>query len=73
MIDTLRQHIFNWAIWPDFSALPSAECPFMRHQVISESEFVVLLARTRLDGTLDVIRRLDDASVLGAIADTTTD
>lgn len=30
----LRRHIFNDAIWPDFSRLPSAEQPFMRYQPI---------------------------------------
>lgn len=28
-IAALRQHVFNGVIWPDFTALPSAELPFM--------------------------------------------
>lgn len=34
VLDMLRQHIFNWSIWPDFSVLPSAEQPFMRYHAI---------------------------------------
>ena len=34
VLDALQQHIFNWAIWPDFSKLPDAERPFMRFQPI---------------------------------------
>lgn len=30
VIEALRQHIFNWSIWPDFTRLPDAEQPFMR-------------------------------------------
>ena len=29
-LDVLRRHIFNWAIWPDFTRLPSAEAPALR-------------------------------------------
>ncbi|MBV7461372.1 MULTISPECIES: 3',5'-cyclic-nucleotide phosphodiesterase [unclassified Acidovorax] len=29
-IEVLRTHIFNNIIWPDFSCIPSADCPFMR-------------------------------------------
>jgi len=28
-LEILRNHIFNWAVWPDFSDIPSAEHPFM--------------------------------------------
>jgi ribonuclease BN (tRNA processing enzyme) len=30
----LKQHIFNWKIWPDFSAIPNAQTPAMRYQTI---------------------------------------
>ncbi|MBA3996067.1 MAG: 3',5'-cyclic-nucleotide phosphodiesterase [Candidatus Accumulibacter sp.] len=30
----LRKHIFNWAIWPDFSEIPSRERAVMRYQPI---------------------------------------
>lgn len=29
VLDALRQHIFNWAIWPDFSKLPDEAHPFV--------------------------------------------
>jgi ribonuclease BN (tRNA processing enzyme) len=29
-IDVLRTHIFNWAVWPDFSEIPSVEASFLR-------------------------------------------
>jgi len=41
----LREHVFNWAIWPDFSALPSAENPYLRFQAIAPGESVDLGGR----------------------------
>lgn len=35
VISILRQHIFNWAIWPDFAEVPNAEQPLMRYQIIA--------------------------------------
>ncbi|WP_374356545.1 MBL fold metallo-hydrolase [Chitinimonas sp.] len=35
---TLRQHVFNWHIWPDFSEIPSAEAPFLRFVAMEEGE-----------------------------------
>lgn len=31
-IDALRQHIFNWVIWPDFAELPTPEAPVLRYR-----------------------------------------
>jgi ribonuclease BN (tRNA processing enzyme) len=31
-IEILRNHLFNWAIWPDFTEIPSAEAPFLRYE-----------------------------------------
>ncbi|MBL8430074.1 MAG: 3',5'-cyclic-nucleotide phosphodiesterase [Dechloromonas sp.] len=45
VLDSLRQHIFNWAIWPDFSVVPSADQPFMRFQSIDVFEQVSLAGR----------------------------
>src|SRR5258705_5633223 len=28
----LRNHLFNWAIWPDFTEIPSPEAPFLRYE-----------------------------------------
>lgn len=30
VLQILKNHIFNWAIWPDFSEIPSAEAPFLQ-------------------------------------------
>lgn len=34
VLTILRNHIFNWAIWPDFAEVPSVDKPFMRYQAI---------------------------------------
>lgn len=44
-LDILKQHIFNWKIWPDFSEIPNAQQPFMRYQEIKLGEVVVLQGR----------------------------
>jgi cAMP phosphodiesterase len=44
-LDILRQHIFNWKIWPDFTEIPNAQQPFMRYQEIALGERVVLQGR----------------------------
>lgn len=47
VIAALRQHIFNWTIWPDFSQLP-AHRPILRlHSVEEDSEFQVADYRIR--------------------------
>jgi ribonuclease BN (tRNA processing enzyme) len=37
-IETLRQHIFNWKVWPDFNTIPSAENPFLRYNEVKLGE-----------------------------------
>jgi ribonuclease BN (tRNA processing enzyme) len=44
-LDILKQHIFNWKIWPDFSEIPNARQPYMRYQSIELGETVVLNGR----------------------------
>lgn len=34
VLDTLKAHLFNWQIWPDFSVLPTEEQPVLRYQPI---------------------------------------
>ncbi len=41
----LRSHIFNWLVWPDFSAIPDRHRPFMRFQVLRKGEEVSLDGR----------------------------
>lgn len=35
ILATLKGHIFNWAIWPDFTQIPDPSPPFMRYQTIN--------------------------------------
>jgi ribonuclease BN (tRNA processing enzyme) len=44
-LDILRQHIFNWKIWPDFSEIPGVRRPYMRYQKLELGETVVLNGR----------------------------
>jgi glyoxylase-like metal-dependent hydrolase (beta-lactamase superfamily II) len=32
VIDALKTHLFNWILWPDFAAIPSADDPVLRWQ-----------------------------------------
>lgn len=38
--EILRSHIFNWAIWPDFSEIPSQEMPWLRFEQIAVGQVV---------------------------------
>ena len=42
----LRDHIFNWEIWPDFSVLPMANRPVMRFETLEPGESCTLDRRT---------------------------
>ena len=44
-LDILKQHIFNWKIWPDFCEIPNARQPYMRYQAMKLGETVVLNGR----------------------------
>lgn len=33
-LEIIRQHTFNWKIWPDFTQIPDAQQPFMRYSTI---------------------------------------
>ena len=46
VIDCLRQHIFNWAIWPDFSVVPHTAAPYMTFCPLSVGETVSLDGRS---------------------------
>jgi cAMP phosphodiesterase len=41
-IASLRQHIFNNTIWPDFSTIPSAEAPFLTFHLIQTGQVVTI-------------------------------
>jgi ribonuclease BN (tRNA processing enzyme) len=44
-IEIMRSHIFNWAVWPDFSEIPSVEKPFLRFSPIRVGEAVEIDGR----------------------------
>ena len=44
-LEILGEHIFNWAIWPDFSEIPNAANPFMRFQIIEVGQGTTLAGR----------------------------
>jgi ribonuclease BN (tRNA processing enzyme) len=44
-LDVLKQHIFNWKIWPDFREIPNAKAPYLRYQPMELGETVVLDGR----------------------------
>ncbi len=37
-IDVLKEHIFNWHIWPDFATLPTEHNPVMRYEPLAPGE-----------------------------------
>jgi ribonuclease BN (tRNA processing enzyme) len=43
--EIIRTHIFNWAIWPDFSEIPNAENPYLRFHTIRVGEDTILSGR----------------------------
>ncbi len=45
-LEVLKAHVFNWKIWPDFSAIPTKENPFMQFRTVSVGESVLLDGRS---------------------------
>lgn len=45
VLEILRNHVFNWAVWPDFTEIPSTEKPFLRFQSLHVGTAVVLEGR----------------------------
>jgi ribonuclease BN (tRNA processing enzyme) len=41
----LREHIFNWKVWPDFNVIPDAAQPFLQYKEIKLGMTVELAAR----------------------------
>lgn len=44
-IAILKNHIFNWEIWPDFTQIPTPQAPFMRYAEIELGRTVSLNGR----------------------------
>ncbi len=45
-VEILKNHLFNWAIWPDFSEIPSPEAPFLKYETLELGEAWQLGGRT---------------------------
>ncbi len=45
-IRALKEHIFNWRIWPDFTQIPNAEQPYLRFESITIGHAAHLDGRT---------------------------
>lgn len=44
-IEILRNHIFNWAVWPDFTEIPSSEAAFLNFATLHTGTTVELNGR----------------------------
>ena len=44
-LEIIRNHIFNWSIWPDFTQVPTPSKPFMRYEPMQLGETVELKGR----------------------------
>ncbi len=44
-IDTLKDHIFNWRVWPDFSRLPNSQQPYLRFEAMTTGVEINLSGR----------------------------
>lgn len=45
-LEVLKQHVFNWKVWPDFSEIPSARHPFLHFRSMKVGETVALNGRS---------------------------
>ncbi len=46
VIDILKQHIFNWLVWPDFSKIPNSALPFLIYNEIKVGQSVQINHKT---------------------------
>jgi len=44
-LEILRQHLFNWKLWPDFTQIPDPSAPFLRFKAIVTGETISLDGR----------------------------
>ena len=44
-LQMLREHIFNWQIWPDFAKLPDDANPVIKYDVITPGQQITLSER----------------------------
>ncbi|MBI2313383.1 MAG: 3',5'-cyclic-nucleotide phosphodiesterase [Betaproteobacteria bacterium] len=44
-LQILRDHVFNWKVWPDFTEIPSAEAPYLRYEELALGNTVAMDGR----------------------------
>lgn len=44
-IEVMRNHVFNWSIWPDFTQLPTVDKPYMRFEPIQIGQQIDIKGR----------------------------
>lgn len=44
-LETLRNHLFNWHLWPDFTKIPNQCSPYMRYEPLALDDAIVLNER----------------------------
>lgn len=44
-LEILRNHIFNWSIWPDFAQIPAPDKPFLQYRAIRVGETISIAGR----------------------------
>jgi ribonuclease BN (tRNA processing enzyme) len=44
-LEILRQHLFNWKLWPDFTQIPDAQKPFLRYEPVVLGKTVEITGR----------------------------
>lgn len=44
-IEIMKNHLFNWSVWPDFSEIPDPESPFMRYEEIEVGHTLTIMGR----------------------------
>ena len=65
-IEALRQHIFNWVIWPDFTEIPHYERPWIKFEPLAVGQEVILEGKT-YDEKFRSIRALTASHTVPAI------
>lgn len=44
-LEIMRNHVFNWVIWPDFSQIPTPEKPWMNYRPVQTGEEIQINGR----------------------------
>ncbi len=44
-LEIMRNHLFNWSIWPDFTQIPTPSKPWMRYRALQLGETVEITGR----------------------------